>query len=276
MTAAPKQITSLQNDRVKAIRALEMRKERKETGLFVAEGTSLLITARDNGFKPETLVYRTGAAVSGIAQGLVAWALNAGVECLEVSEAVLGKLSSKDNPQSMIGVFRQRWIEPAVGAQIEPGAVWLALEEVRDPGNLGTIIRTADAAGAHGIVTTTHRTAPVEGPGVERASAGAAEYVPVSRVVNLRDALERCREAGIWVVGADMDGDRDYTEADLKGPVILVMGEEGKGIRPLTRKTCDMIVRIPMRGKVASLNVSASAAILLFEVTRQRRGISPA
>jgi RNA methyltransferase, TrmH family len=106
MTVQPKSITSLQNDRIKAIRALEMRKERKETGLFVAEGTSLLITARDNGFVPETLVYRTGSATGGIAQGLVAWALKSGVECLEVSEAVLGKLSSKDNPQSMLGVFK--------------------------------------------------------------------------------------------------------------------------------------------------------------------------
>ena len=158
----------------------------------------------------------------------------------------------------------------SVAASGEP-ALLVALDEIKDPQNVGAIIRTADAAGAHGIITTTHRTAPSEGPGVERASAGAAEYVPVSRVVNLRDALERCREAGFWVVGADMDGDRDYTEADLKGPVVLVMGEEGKGIRPLTRRTCDMIVRIPMRGKVASLNVSASAAVLLFEAARQRR-----
>src|SRR5690606_4289969 len=102
MTASPKQITSLQNDRVKAIRALEMRKERKETGLFVAEGTSLLVTARDNGFVPQTLLYRAGSAESGMAQGLAGWALREGVECLEVSEAVLGKLSSKDNPQSML------------------------------------------------------------------------------------------------------------------------------------------------------------------------------
>ena len=152
----------------------------------------------------------------------------------------------------------------------------VALDEIKDPQNMGAIIRTADAAGAHGIITTTHRTAPAEGYGVERASAGAAEYVPVCRVVNLRDALERCQAAGLWVVGADMDGERDYTGADLKGPLVLVMGEEGKGIRPLTRRTCDMVVRIPMRGKVASLNVSASAAILLFEVARQRRAISPA
>ena len=111
-------ITSLQNDRVKAIRALEMRKERKETGLFVAEGASVLVTARDNGFVPQMLVYRAGSAGSGIAAGLVAWALGAGAECLEVSEAVLGKLASKDNPQTMLGVFEQRWADPPPAAKV--------------------------------------------------------------------------------------------------------------------------------------------------------------
>src|SRR5512136_898568 len=105
----PKTITSLTNDRVKAIRALEMRKARKETGLFVAEGASLLVTARDNGFVPETLVFQAGTAGSGIARGLVTHALNSGSEVLEVSEAVLGKLASKDNPQTLLGVFRQRF-----------------------------------------------------------------------------------------------------------------------------------------------------------------------
>ncbi len=149
---APKPITSLQNDRVKAIRALEMRKVRKETGLFVAEGTSILVTAREHGFIPETLVYRAGTAASGIARGLVAWSLEAGAECLEVSEAVLGKLASKDNPQSMLAVFRQRWADAAPAAKIDRAQLWLALEEVRDPGNLGTIIRTADAVGASGVI----------------------------------------------------------------------------------------------------------------------------
>ena len=181
MNVAPKAITSLQNDRVKAIRALDMRKERKETGLFVAEGASLLVTARDNGFVPQTLVYRAGSAGSGIAQGLVAWALAAGVECLEVSEAVLGKLASKDNPQSMLGVFKQRWVEPPAAAKVARDDVWVALEEVRDPGNLGTIIRTADAVGAGGVILIGTSCDPYSHECV-RATMGSIFAVPLVRM----------------------------------------------------------------------------------------------
>ena len=264
MTAAPKQITSLQNDRVKAIRALEMRKERKETGLFVAEGTSLLITARDNGFKPETLVYRTGAAVSGIAQGLVAWALNAGVECLEVSEAVLGKLSSKDNPQSMIGVFRQRWIEPAVGAQIEPGAVWLALEGGRDPGNLGTIIRTADAVGAAGIVLIGASCDPYSHECV-RATMGSVFSVPLARMQ--RDGFLKWIDG--WkgdIVGTHLDGAEDFRTVQYRAPTLLVMGSEGPGLSDELTAQCTRLVKIPMAGKLDSLNLAVATALVLYEI----------
>lgn len=150
-------------------------------------------------------------------------------------------------------------------------ALFVALDEVKDPGNAGAIVRTAEAAGADGLIMTEHRTAPAGG-GMSRASAGAVEHLPVVRVVNLRDALDRLKEAGCWVVGADANGDRSHTAADLARPVVLVLGEEERGLRELTRKTCDDLVRIPMRGKVASLNVSAAAAILLYEAVRQRGG----
>ena len=150
--SAPKVITSLTNDRIKAIRALEMRKVRKETGLFVAEGASLLITARDQGFAPETLVYQAGTNESGIVRGLIAWAMKEGAEVLEVSEAVLSKLASKDNPQTVLGIFKQVFAATPDALRIDKKATWLALEEVRDPGNLGTIIRTCDAAGVAGII----------------------------------------------------------------------------------------------------------------------------
>ena len=127
---APKAITSLTNDRIKAIRALEMRKVRKETGLFVAEGASLLISARDHGYKPETIVYQAGSVESGINKGLVTWALKEGAEVLEVSEAVLAKLASKDNPQTMLGVFRQRFAAAPQAKTVAKEATWLALEEV--------------------------------------------------------------------------------------------------------------------------------------------------
>src|SRR5215813_3277362 len=144
-------ITSLQNERVKLIRSLEMRKSRRETSLFVAEGISVLATARAAGWLPRMLVFLAGSTRQGMARELLAWAKGAGAECLEVSPAVLAKLAAKDNPQTLLGVFAQQWAnEPPPGCPI--GALWVALEAIRDPGNLGTIIRTADAVGANGVI----------------------------------------------------------------------------------------------------------------------------
>ena len=179
-------ITSLQNDRVKFIRSLEMRKARRASGLFVAEGASLLITARDNGWTPKTLVTGPAADASDAARGLTVWAHKAGAECLEVSAAVLEKLASKDNPQSLMGVFEQRWAAlpdgkapEQVGAAVRTAKanaasvpLWLALEEIRDPGNLGTIIRTADAAGVSGIILAGQTCDPYSHEAV-RASMGS-------------------------------------------------------------------------------------------------------
>lgn len=264
MTAAPKLITSLQNERIKAIRALEMRKERKETGLFVAEGTSLLVTARDNGFIPETLVYRSGSAMSGIAQGLAAWALKSGVECLEVSEAVLGKLSSKDNPQSMLGVFKQRWVEPPAAAKVSQGSVWLALEEVRDPGNLGTIIRTADAVGAAGIILVGSCCDPFSHECV-RATMGSVFAVPLARMQ--RDGF--LRWIGGWsgdIVGTHLGGAEDFRTAQYRAPTLLVMGSEGPGLSAELSAACTKLVKIPMAGTLDSLNLAVATALVLYQI----------
>jgi len=158
----------------------------------------------------------------------------------------------------------------AVPAERGESALLVALDEVKDPQNVGAIIRTAEGAGAHGLFMTEHRTAPL-GDGVRRASAGAVEHLEVARVTNLRGALEKCKEAGCWVLGADAAGEQEYTETELTKPVVIVLGEEGKGLRDLTRKTCDALVRIPLLGRTASLNVSAAAAAILFEAARQRR-----
>lgn len=264
MTTAPKLITSLQNDRVKAIRALDMRKERKETGLFVAEGTSLLITARDNGFVPETLVYRAESAMSGVAQGLVAWALKEGVECLEVSEAVLGKLSSKDNPQSMLGVFKQRWATPPAAARVGRHEVWLALEEVRDPGNLGTIIRTVDAVGAAGIVLIGASCDPYSHECV-RATMGSVFSVPLMRMQ--REAFIEWIET--WsgdIVGTHLSGAEDFRKVDYRVPTLLVMGSEGPGLSDALTEACTRLVKIPMAGKLDSLNLSVATALVLYQI----------
>ena len=263
-SGAPKPITSLQNERVKAIRALEMRKARKATGLFVAEGASILITARDHGFVPETLVYQAGTAAEGAARGLVAWALQSGAECLEVSEAVLGKLASKDNPQNMLAVFRQRWANPPAGARVPPADTWLALEDVRDPGNLGTIIRTIDAVGAAGVILIGNCCDPYARECV-RATMGSIFTVPLVKVT--REAFFDWR-AG-WrgdVVGTHLDASDDFRKTSFKGPALLLMGSEGPGLSEALTKSCSRLVKIPMAGKLDSLNLAVAAALVLYQI----------
>lgn len=148
-------------------------------------------------------------------------------------------------------------------------ALILALDELKDPQNVGAILRTADAAGVHGVVITEHRSA-ASAVGLEKSSAGATEHVPLVRVVNLRDALSKLKDAGCWVIGADASGPKEHFQEDFSGPIVIVLGDEGKGLRELTRKTCDLLVRVPMAGKIASLNVSVTAGVLLYEAVRQR------
>ncbi len=147
----------------------------------------------------------------------------------------------------------------------------ILLDGIEDPHNLGAIIRTADAAGAHGVVIAKRRSVGVT-PAAEKAAAGATAYVKVARVTNIVRATEYLKEKGVWTAAADMDG-TPYHEADLKGAVALVIGSEGRGVSRLEKETCDFCVSIPMRGGVNSLNASNAAAVLMYEVLRQR-GIS--
>ncbi|RUP09809.1 RNA methyltransferase [Hyphomicrobium sp.] len=260
---APKLITSLTNDRIKAIRALEMRKVRKETGLFVAEGTSLLVTARDHGFVPETLIYQTGTATSGIARGLVRHALDAGSEVLEVSEAVLAKLASKDNPQTLLGVFRQRFIEPPAAAKVGEGT-WLALEEIRDPGNLGTIVRTADAAGCAGVILVGTTCDPYAIEAI-RATMGSIFAVPLVKM----DQQAFVALARAWpgdVIGTHLAAREDFRKVDYKDPVLLLMGGEGPGLSSGAASSCTTLVKIPMAGELDSLNLAIATALMLYQI----------
>ncbi len=141
--------------------------------------------------------------------------------------------------------------------------------EIQDPHNLGAIIRTAEAAGAHGMVIPRRRACGLT-PTVGKASAGAMEHLPVAQVTNLVRAVKKMQKAGLWVYAGDAEGDRLYTEAPLKGAVAVVVGHEGRGIRRLLKETCDFLVRIPMLGKMKSLNTSVAGALLMYEVTRRR------
>ncbi len=147
----------------------------------------------------------------------------------------------------------------------------ILLDGVEDVRNLGAIIRTAECAGAAAVLIPEHRSAKVTYATMKTA-AGACAYLPVCRIGNIRRTLEALKDKGFWVVGTAMDGESNYFEANLTGPLVIVMGAEGKGMSPLTRKTCDFCVRIPMKGRTESLNVSVAAALLLFEAAKQRGG----
>jgi 23S rRNA (guanosine2251-2'-O)-methyltransferase len=150
-----------------------------------------------------------------------------------------------------------------------PHALVVALDQVQDPHNLGAVCRSAEAAGVSGVVIPERRAVGVT-PAVCKASAGAVEHLEIARVRNLADWLAGARDAGAWIYGADADGETGYADADLTGKVVIVLGSEGKGLRPRVAGACDLLVSIPVRGRVESLNVSAAAAILLFEALRQR------
>lgn len=141
-------------------------------------------------------------------------------------------------------------------------------DEIEDPHNLSAIIRTAEATGVHGVIIPERRSASLNAT-VAKAACGALEYVPVARVTNIANTIDALKQRGVWVFGADMDGD-DYTRTDFDTPCALVIGNEGKGIGALTAKKCDAVISLPMHGKINSLNASVAAGILMYEVVRSR------
>ncbi|MEG2212837.1 MAG: 23S rRNA (guanosine(2251)-2'-O)-methyltransferase RlmB, partial [Clostridiales bacterium] len=157
-------------------------------------------------------------------------------------------------------------LQAAAEQQEDP--LLVILDDIEDPHNLGAIVRTALAAGAHGVIIPKRNAAPLNAT-VSRTSAGAINYLPVARAANLNQTLQKLKAQGFWIVGGDMEG-QPLWEVDMSGPLAIVLGSEGKGISPLLKKNCDFIASIPMQGQVGSLNVSAAAAILLYEAVRKR------
>jgi 23S rRNA (guanosine2251-2'-O)-methyltransferase len=150
-------------------------------------------------------------------------------------------------------------------------ALLVALDQIQDPQNLGAIARTAECAGVTGLVLPERRSAEVT-PAVCKASAGAVEHLPIARVRNLSDFLNDCKRTGLWCYGADQAASAEYSVVDYGESLVLVLGSEGRGLRPRVAASCDLLVSIPLRGRVESLSVSAAAAVLIFEVARNRQG----
>lgn len=198
-----------------------------------------------------------------------------GAKVRDAPRARLDRLAGTDRHQGVVAVvgdYAYRDLEDILEASRRAGepALVVVLDGIEDPQNLGAIIRSAHALGAHGVVIPKDRAAGVTAAAA-KASAGAVEHCPVARVTNLAQAVEALKEAGVWTVATDAAADEDLTRVDLTVATALVLGSEGSGVRPLVRRTCDRVARIAMRGKVGSLNASAAAAIALYEVARQRR-----
>ena len=199
-----------------------------------------------------------------------------GIVVVEADRRKLDGMSRTHAHQGVIAMAAVReyaTVDDILNAAREKGEPPLIVvcDELSDPHNLGAVIRTADAAGAHGVIIPKRRSAGLTAV-VAKTSAGAVSHLPVARVANLPSLLKRLKEEGLWIFGSAADGTTSLYAADLKGPAALVIGSEGSGMSRLVSETCDFLVRIPMRGKLNSLNASAAAAILLYEALRQRLG----
>ena len=198
----------------------------------------------------------------------------AGAVISEVDRRKLDAMSVTHAHQGVIAVAAVREYSTvadilALAAQRGEAPLVVVCDEISDPHNLGAIIRTAECAGAHGVIIPKHRSAGITAV-VEKTSAGAVEHMAVARVVNLAAALKELQDAGVWVFGTAADGEKNLWEADLKSTTALVIGSEGSGMSRLTRESCDFLLSIPLRGMVSSLNASNAAAIVLYEAVRQR------
>ena len=199
---------------------------------------------------------------------------NKGIPFEWVDKNILDRKSSGNKHQGILAIASPKgYVEVEDLLEIaknkgEPAFI-VILDGIEDPHNLGAIIRTAEGAGAHGVVIPKRRAAPVTET-VARTSAGAIEYIPVARTTNIRREVENLKEAGVWVIGVDEGAEKSYTEADFKLPTAIVIGSEGKGIAKHIKGNCELLVKIPMKGKISSLNASVAAGIIMYEVVRQR------
>jgi TrmH family RNA methyltransferase len=257
-------VTSLTNPTVKAVRALHMRKERDETNLFLAEGLKIVTEAVELGHAPKILLYGPDAEGHPVLKRVVEATVAAGCEIIEVTRDILEKIAKRDNPQAVLGVFAQRFT--ALSA-LEPAATTavVALEQVRDPGNLGTIVRTADAAGCGAVILVGDCCDPYSVEAV-RATMGSIFAVPVVKATVAEFLAWRESWPGS-VVGTLLTATVDHRQASYQKPVLIVMGNEQQGLTPTMAAACDVNVKIPMRGRADSLNLSVATGIMIYAVT---------
>lgn len=262
-------ISSIGNPNIKRIRnLLRQRKEREHSGMFFVEGIRLVTEAIQLGAGIETLVFAPELLTSPLAWEIVQEHERGGTPCLEITAAVFKSISTREGPQGIGAVVRQRW---ELLEQVVPGdeLCWVALDQVQDPGNLGTILRTSDAVGGAGVILLGHTTDPYD-PAAVRASMGAIFAQRLVRTTFAQFAAWRRR--GYTVVGASGSAADDYRSVVYHRPLVLLMGSEREGLSAEQQAMCDRLVRIPMVGRSDSLNLAVATGVMLYEIFNQHRG----
>ncbi len=254
-------VTSHSNPTVKAVKALHMRKAREESGQFLAEGLKVVTEGVELGHAPRILIHGKDAEGHPLLDKAIAATEAARGEVIEVNREILEKVARRDNPQAVLAVFDQAFT-PLQTLKPQAAKVWVALHRVRDPGNLGTIVRTADAAGAGGVILVGECCDPYSVEAV-RATMGSIFAVPIVKATEAEFIAWR----GGWpgsVVGTLLTATVDHKSADYRAPSLVLMGNEQAGLTPELAAQCDVNVKIPMRGRADSLNLSVATGIMIY------------
>jgi len=268
----PREISGFSNPLVKRVRSLRDKKFRRVEGLFLAEGLRILTEALDVGAVPEMLWHAPDSAAHPLVVALATATEAAGGEVLVTTPDILSKLSGKDNPQAVLGVYPERWTALAdVDRNAAP--IWIVAQALRDPGNLGTILRTGDAVGAGGLILIDDCTDPFSAEAV-RASMGAlfTQHIVQARWGEFLDWL-RAEPDGSrsQLIGTSLNTSTDYQTPRYAAPAFLLVGNEAQGLPAAYEAECDLLVKMPMRGKADSLNAAVATAVMAYELLNQTR-----
>jgi 23S rRNA (guanosine2251-2'-O)-methyltransferase len=248
-------------------------KQEKPLNENQVEGRNAILEVFKSGRDIDKIMVAKGNT-EGTIRRIMGMASDRGVVVQQVERKRLDEISQTKNHQGVIAIVSAHnyvEVEDIIASAKEKGKdpFIIILDEITDPHNLGAILRTADAAGADGVIISKRRSVGLTAT-VAKTSAGAIEYVPVAKVTNIANTIDELKKEGIWIACADMDG-TNYFDTDLKGPIALVIGSEGEGVGRLVKEKCDFTVSIPMLGNIQSLNASVAAALFMYEVVRQRR-----
>ena len=264
----PREITGFSNPLVKRVRSLREKKHRKAEGLFLAEGLRILTEARERGILPEMLFLATGARPHDLGDVLIAEVEAAGGDVITTSADILSKISGKENSQTLVGVYRDRLVPlPALDRGKAP--IWFVAQAMRDPGNLGTLMRIGDAVGAGGVILVDDCVDPFSVETV-RASMGALFTQDIA-AARWDEFIAWLRGGPGQLVGTSLNTTHDYQAPHYAPPVFLLIGNEARGLPADYETACDSLVKIPMMGRADSLNASVAGAVMAYEVLNQLR-----